>query len=363
MIADTIHKIAADIEKEKEERQYSARPSLAGIDRCIRQCVYWGLNYPKKPIAGRMILIFDDSSWHEELTGDWLRKSVYKLHSQQMHVNIPAGLGWLPERVCGFKGCKEKIPKGHLGGHIDGILTDLVGKDILLEHKAINHFTFGMYEKAKVFPTDYIVQTCLYLLGLQEIQPELNEALLLIKNKNTSQYFEYYLRYDSGIDTATLDYAMSSTDCERIVLDKKFENVVQTAFDRFSETQKHIDKKEIPPRQYDKSDWQCSYCPYHEICYENWEDEFSKMSTDVVLEEDFETMANYYLEATMHIREMTKEKDALKKQIKEKMNALNVREGIAGKYIIRRRLIEKKEYTVPASSYETLNINLVKEKK
>ncbi len=363
MIADIIHKIAADQQKEKGEYNYSERPSLSGPNRCIRQMVYWSLGYPRKPLPGRTVIIFDDSSWHEELTADWIRRSAYTLHSEQMHINIPAGLDWLPERSCGFKGCKEIIPAGHLGGHIDGILTDLVGKDILWEHKAINHFTFAMDEKVKVFPLDYITQTCLYLLGIQEVEPRLADALLCIKNKNTSQYFEYYISYDSKKDTARIEWAMSSTDCERITVNEAFENIAKNAFDKFKIVREYVTKKEIPPRQYDHSDWQCNYCPYGEICYENWEDEFATMEKDVVLDEEMETMCHYYLETNMHLKEMNKKKDELKSKIKARMKELNVKEGTAGGYIVRLRLQEKKEFVSPACKFEVLNIYNKKEKK
>jgi len=338
MIADIILKVAEDEAKEEGEHNYSERPSLAGPERCLRQMVYWGLKYPRKPLPGRAVVIFDDSSWHEELTGDWLRKTSYKLHSQQMEVEISPTMK----------------------GHIDGILTDLSGKDILLEHKAINHFTFGMYEKGKIFPIDYITQTCLYLLGLNKIQPELIDALLLIKNKNTSQYFEYYISYDVKNDIAKIEYMMSSTDCVKIKPDKTFENLTQNCFDKFAEVNRCIKNNFIPPRQYERSDWQCNYCPYGELCWGGWENEIEQMESDAILDEEMETIANYYLETNLHLKEMAKEKEELKKKIKDRMKELKVKEGIAGKYIVKLSVREKKEFISPASKFEMLSVYLKK---
>jgi len=85
MIADIIPKLA---EFEREDWKYKPRPSNAGPERCIWQMVYHGLEAPKEPLPGRALLVFDDSSWHEELTAGWIRKSAYKLHSEQMKVEI-----------------------------------------------------------------------------------------------------------------------------------------------------------------------------------------------------------------------------------------------------------------------------------
>jgi len=77
VLADVILKIAGQFQ-EKEETAYYPRPSLAGKERCTRQLVYHGLNVPKEPLAGRAVMIFSDSSFHEDLTADWIRKSAYQ---------------------------------------------------------------------------------------------------------------------------------------------------------------------------------------------------------------------------------------------------------------------------------------------
>jgi len=123
MLADVILKIAGQFQEE-EEHKYYPRPSMAGPERCTRQMVYHGLNIAKEPLAGRAVMIFSDSSFHEDLTADWIRKSAFQLHSEQMEINVD----------CPGYGIK-------LTGHIDGVVTDLLGTDYLWEHKAINHFS------------------------------------------------------------------------------------------------------------------------------------------------------------------------------------------------------------------------------
>ena len=84
MLAELIPQIAG---QDQRKFKYRPRPSNAGPERCIRAMVYSALGIEPKPLPGRSILIMDDSSWHEELSADWINKSVYKLHSRQMGVN------------------------------------------------------------------------------------------------------------------------------------------------------------------------------------------------------------------------------------------------------------------------------------
>ena len=102
MLADVLVKVAG-FEKE-DHGLYTPRPSLAGPERCIRQIVYWANGTPEdRTIGDRFIMVLDDSSWHEHLTADWIRQSAYTLHSEQMHINTPMGLDFLPERICKAK--------------------------------------------------------------------------------------------------------------------------------------------------------------------------------------------------------------------------------------------------------------------
>ncbi|TET23385.1 MAG: hypothetical protein E3J78_02320 [Candidatus Cloacimonadota bacterium] len=365
MLADILHKIAVDEAKDGRDYKYAPRPSNSGLERCMRQTVYYGLDYEKKPLAGRMLFVFDDSSWHEELTADWIRKSAYRLHSEQMHVNIPTGLNFLPERICEFeinkKKCGQVIPVENIAGHIDGILTDLTGKDILWEHKAISHFTFGMYRKGDVFPLDNITQTCNYLKGLLLVQSELTDALLLIKNKMTSQYLEYYITYDYNNDTATIIYMMDSIDKVKVELNKEFDNITFQSSNRFANVQECIEKKKIPARQYERSHWRCDYCPYGETCWEGWAEEIESMESDVALSEEFGTLLGHRQEIAMHVSEMTKEKKTLDKEIKDKLKEKGIRQGKVDKYTVELSIVEKKAFSVEASSYEKLTIRLKKE--
>ncbi|MEW6482873.1 MAG: hypothetical protein AB1397_07785 [bacterium] len=323
MIAEIIHKIAEQEYKEKESKYYP-RPSLAGEDRCLRQLVYWRLNFSQTPLSGRGIIVFDDSAWHEELTLDWIRKTAYKIHSQQMQIE-----------------CRWEGYPFILKGKIDGILQDLEGKEYLLEHKAINHFSWQ--EQAKGNPdVNNLAQCAIYLRGLKEISG-ITEGILLVKNKNTAQYLEFTLSYDYLKDCLKVNQMFVSTKgMKPIEINRDYPDIVKNSFKKFQEVEDYAEKKTIPKRQYKRDSWHCDilYCPFSELCWENYQKEFEELATGVDLTEELEILCGYYLETDMHLKEIEKENKKLKENIKLVLQNKGVREGIAGKYIITNKLIE-----------------------
>jgi hypothetical protein len=370
MLADILHKIAAM--ESDEDKPYFPRPSLAGPERCIRQMVYWGLGLPKEPLSGRAIMIFDDSSWHEELTADWIRKTAFHLHSEQMHVNIPTNLSFLPKRTCkaiinGHE-CGKLIPIRNLAAHVDGILTDINQVDYLWEHKGINHFTFQKYWGGEL-PLDYITQCCLYLKGLSLLNPNLNTANLLLKNKNTSQYLEFMIRYQGD---SALIYERTNSLGEKIVMDVVIEHITEDAIKKFANVQDYINQKKLPKRQYDIDHWRCSYCQYNKTCWEDYEKEFKELKTDTMLPDEVADMVRYKREVSAHRLEMEKEEKELTEKIKATMKEAGVRQGKAGEYLCTLSLVTRKsidqsllpkkirEEATKVSQYEKLNIRKVK---
>ena len=191
MLIEVIPKISAEQmearQKEKGYGKYKHRCSNAGTERCLRMRVYHALGIEPEPFPDRFSLVLDDSSWHEELSADWIRSSVYRLHSTQMKLTTMT------------------INGVEVGGHIDGLITDPDGNDMLWEHKAINHFTFQAYETGDLIPYDYITQCCMYIVGLEKDTGKWLPALLMIKNKNTSQYLEYHIEYDDQTDVTKVN--------------------------------------------------------------------------------------------------------------------------------------------------------------
>jgi hypothetical protein len=352
MIAEILHKLA-ETNQEKEYKFYP-RPSLAGPERCIRSMVYWGLNSPREPFPGRTQHVFDDGIWHEELTADWLRKSTFRLHSEQMKVNSRKPMTW---------------------GHIDGIVTDLLNVDRHYEHKGLNHFTFEKYWKGDEYPEDYFTQCAIYNEAIQkELLPDLRESILLIKNKNSAAYMEYILSLDIKTDSMIIVNKTHSTG-ETIRLNILRENIVTSACDKFYKVLDYVKRKTLPKRQYDIDHWRCEYCSYGKVCWAGYEKEFKELKTDTMLPNEVEDAVRYYRELGAQKKDIEAEYKKLGKTIKDTMKEADAREGKAGNYICRMALVKRSnvdhnlipqkliEAATQYSHYERLYIrNLTKEK-
>lgn len=320
MLAEVILKIAGQFQ-EKEETAYYPRPSMAGKERCTRQMVYHGMDYPHEPLAGRAVMIFSDSSFHEDLTADWIRKSAFQLHSEQMAVNVDMGFG--------FK----------LKGSIDGIITDMLGNDYLWEHKAINHFSWQKYWDGAI-PYDYVSQCCIYLRGLHADNPNIDRAVLLMKNKNTAAYMEYIIFYNYGQDVAVVEKATNSNG-EVKEINETIPDAVKSCFEKFAYVNECIQNRTLPKRDYFiGDDWHCEYCAYGKTCWEGYKKEFAELKTDTMLPDEVETMLKYYKELGGQKSDIEKEYKDLSGKIKDTMKEIGVREGKAGIYIVKLSLVE-----------------------
>ncbi|MCX7635749.1 MAG: hypothetical protein N2Z74_08405, partial [Syntrophales bacterium] len=221
MIADAILKVAAQVAQERGGQPYRPRPSLSGPERCARQIYYMAINAPQKPLAERMVIVLDDSSYHEELTAKWIAYTSFNLHSRQMKV---------PTVEVMWKGQPYTMV-----GHIDGIVTDIAGVDRLFEHKACNHFTFLRYLKGKEPPLDYFTQCALYITGLAKLRKDhITECILLVKNKNSGAYLEYYLSYDVNEDRLDIIHIMGSDGTYVELPDNTVYGLVQNTIKKFN---------------------------------------------------------------------------------------------------------------------------------
>lgn len=337
MLADVLIKIAAEQGKEERQSIYRPRPSSSGPERCIRSMVYHALGVERAPLPGRSILVFDDSSWHEELTADWINKSAFKLHSRQMRVETPVG-----------------------PGNIDGIITDLLGVDRLWEHKAINCYTFERIWKGS-FPLDYFTQCALYVKGLQKVNPAINEALLLVKNKNTAQYMEFLLRYDGGKDTIRI-VEMVRSDGERQAPEFEYPGIIEDTLTKFAEVERHRAANTIPPRPFELgNEFPCSYCLWNRTCWQGFADEFNALPKGEEL--GIVELVSRFQAVKGEAEEAEKEKKGLREQILGKLSQLGVSGGRAGQYVIEAKVTKRAGFTVEPSEYIKLNVTTPKEKK
>ena len=321
MIADILHKVACM--DQATEQAYHPRPSLAGPERCLRSLVYHRLSVKKKAFPGRTLMIFDDGIWGEEITLDSISKTSYQVSSSQMKILVK-----LSERL--------KIP-----GSIDGIITDLTGYDRVLELKHINHFSFERYRNQKALPLDYITQCCLYIKGCSEFNPDIREALLLLKNKNTAAYLEFVIRYDFESDTAIVR-TMTGSQGEDVELDTEIVAVLSGVRDRFEAVEAYAKKKKLPLRPYEPSDWQCEYCSWNVECYKNYVKEHEDKETGITLGASIIEDIKLFTANKQEIAGLKKIQDGLSLNIKNEMKQLNARKGIAEKYEVDIKLQERK---------------------
>lgn len=328
MLAEIIPKIAAAEAAGEKGHTYYPRPSMAGPQRCLRQTVYSAMGLEKKPLAGRAIMVFDDSSWHEELTSDWLRKSAFQVHSEQMSITIPDAFPFMPDgtRGCGF--CPDAAVRyKDCHGHIDWICTDMVGNDFLVEHKALSHFGFEGLMKGDI-PYDYFTQMAIYMRGLQQDNPKLRDCVLLVKNKNQSGYLEFNCEYERKADTFRVNDRRHHTgEAEKI--GRELLHIVKNAFNRFLEVDAHRRTGTLPERQYERTHWRCEYCPYTETCWKGWVKEQGGYGAGAKLSE-ITSIVDMERHAAKEEAAARKEKEEHRGHIKGYLKEKGLRAGVAG---------------------------------
>jgi hypothetical protein len=355
MLAEVIVKAAG---MELEERgAYYPRPSSAGPERCIRQMVYHAIHavpYNERAKPDRLVLVLNDSSWHEELTGDWLNRTAFRLHSRQMAVDC-AEMFWRDPAPRKCETCSKQqekdvfVPGNIIHGHIDGVITDLNLVDYHYEHKAISHFKFQEYWADK-WPLDYITQCCLYQKGLKDINSDITKTVMLVKNKNTAQYLDFLIEYDVATDEARMLEVGSSIKPKKVGEAGQplvvFPNILKDALGKFAEVDRCVAEDILPDRQYDFGHWRCDYCDWKTTCEMDYDAEITSFTEKAELSQEFEDLGRYYLETNLHIKEMTEEKDQLRNKIISLMDTLEVKSGKAGPYSFNhymtvRKLIDK----------------------
>lgn len=327
MLAELLHKVAAMEAAEKEEHAYYPRPSLAGPERCLRQMVYWARGEAKTPIPGRSIVVMEDSSWHEELTADLVRKSAFQIHSQQMPVTLPGVLDWREDKPRKCHVCGETASERDFHGHIDFLVTDLAGQDLMIEHKALSHFSWEALAEGEL-PLDYLTQVAIYLRALQLVNPTLTRALLLAKNKNTSGYLEFVCEYVSDTDTLTVIESRTHTNEVRVI-GKPLERIVGDALERFRMVETYLAKGKLPLRQYAWDHWRCDYCQYNQVCWGNYLEEHANLKTDQKIGGWAHALLQQYRELGEQKSALEKTREGLRKEITDALTRLGVREGVS----------------------------------
>ncbi len=368
MISQHMMKIGSD-GFDKERHAYYPRPSGAGTERCIRAQVYHALDIPETNGMGdRYALTIQDSIWHEDLSRDLINRSaMFHLHSDQMALDcieldfvkkpvpmledikshsqgdVRAHNIWLHEqgwKWCGI--CKKPVPLNMLHGHIDGVITDIADIDRLWEHKAINFYAFDRYWSGDdEWPIDYFTQCCLYVRGLQKVNPKINEALLQMKNKNTAQYIDYQLRYDTETDTLeVLEIEHSNGDVR--AADAGFAlhtvpNILGNAMERFKQIEAYRLERKLPRRPYPLDTYYpCGWCGWRDLCAENYIEEArkSRKPARAKLPDTLEEDIKEYYQVSLTYSQAEKRKKQLKELITPELDELEVNRGEIGDLVV-----------------------------
>lgn len=347
------------------DRAYHPTPSLAGPDRCIRQLCYHAQGVKGGAWGDRFASVLSDGNWHEELLKDWIRRSAYQLHSEQMPLTFDAGVrisqdGWRCAVVIEGKECGTFVGSTQIHGHIDGILTDLLSHDALLEVKSMDHFKFNRLWEAGEIPRDNLTQVALYVRGAQVVAPTLRRFVLVIKNRNTSQLIDHSGYYDRDTDTLVIEESVRS-DGERS-LGTCIVGITGTAIAKLTDVESYRRLGTLPARPFEyHNEFPCSYCRWQEPCWAGYEAEVAAREDHLVLPEDMARHAD-------SITKLSAVKSDVEKQLKnEKRSLLALMESAGAKsgegmgFEVVIKLSPRKGYTVEPTTVQTLDVRRKKE--
>jgi hypothetical protein len=325
MLSELLHQIARMKAEEEGEHVYRPRPSLAGPERCIRALTYAAMKTPpSKHLAGRMFHVFEDGHLHAMIVGAWIEQTAYKLHSAEMPVTC-----WADDELV-------------LEGSIDGIVTDPLGKDFLLELKALNHFTFQRIA-AGAPPWDYVTQVAAYLRGIHADNPALTAGVLLIKNKNTAQYLEFLIRYDWATDCCDVVHMTLGTG-EVIPINQRRERIVGAAVDKFKAVEAHAQAGTLPDRPIDftPGEFPCSYCSWEDTCWKDFAAETIRGGEVVLpLDTNAEVFAEQYLVLVERARQAEADKATHRDRLLTIMRGAQATKAKAGRFVLTRSVSQR----------------------
>ena len=209
--------------------------SMSAIGHCARQLAYRVHCVSGTPLTWRSQMIFNDGDMaHNQLRG-MLAKSL------------------IEQQSC-YRLVKEEFDTEFEGvsGHIDGVLehsatcqgTGPEHKTLLLEVKSMNDRGFSELRKTGELPWEYRCQVSGYLAGMN-----LDEALILVKNKNNGDLLEYRYSIEHDILISRMQVV------ERIAASECPEEVA----------------RDYVPNNRGNLPWQCNYCPFVRTCWNEFE--------------------------------------------------------------------------------------------
>ena len=338
MIAELIPKIAAaEAASDRYEGPWRPRCSESGTERCIRQSVYKAVGAKATPIPGRTALIFEDGDFHEELTLDWIRKTVFRVHSEQLGVNpitIPDSHPGYDCGTCKKAGLESRIAPGVVHGHLDAIVTDPLGQDYLLEHKSASRFASQRWATGEEVPWDYVTQTAMYVRGIRLLSSNVRKAILLIKNKDTAAYLEYGLSFSADEEDVEIEWAIimegeAPAEIPLLAELRSRTGIIATATERLRQIVDYRARHVLPTRPFDHGHWRCDYCPFGGECWAGYaaETATAKAAGPIVLDGELLRLATAAALASKQNSDAKKRHEETRNQLLVAMMAAGARDG------------------------------------
>ena len=170
--------------------------------------------FPRIPIEGRIIMLFEFGDLIEDRVIYWLREAGYSVTDQQL--SFSSHNDW-------FK------------GHCDGTISGVTKKDHILEIKSANKNKFESFKRfgvRKTYPVYYSQVQC--YMGYSSLE----RALVIVQCKDTSEIYGERIYFNN-------------TD---------FQALHRRALDIIS-------ANTIPPRPFDPNSFECKYCNQRIVCY------------------------------------------------------------------------------------------------
>ena len=315
-----VHDKAFNVKRAEDAQSlYHHRVSNAGS--CPRALVYQAQGTPGTAHSGRMAIIFDDGNVHEDATVRWLSETGFVVSDRQLGVDV-----WKIEDskldTWHCDNCDKDIDGGIIHGHIDGLIH--ADRTFLFEHKSMNDRAFRRLEEE--LPMGYISQCCCYIYGLAEEGINIDEALLLCKNKDNAEYRQLYITYDSSSDTC------------RVVREwNGFTEFVDKPVGKVIELHQLVDacldfEGNLPRRPYTIDDWHCGFCRYKDTCWAGYSEELSVLETNEIIPHTDELSSKI-----SRLSQLKAEKKRIESEMKkirpEVIQALEIRgikSGVAG---------------------------------
>ena len=202
--------------------------SASSLGQCSRKLAFRHHGYAEEPLDWRAKAIFSDGNHAHDQLREWIRSGLdgtcYTLDREELRVE------------------RDKI-----GGHIDGAITHnpeckVEGhKTRLLEIKSMNSYSFSDLEKESLPDYEYLIQIYFYLYAL-----DLEECILLAKNKNNSVLYESIITLDKE---------------ELLKRINTLNNVIKKSDNPTSV------QREFGPDKRGNLDWHCGYCPFWKHCW------------------------------------------------------------------------------------------------